>query len=872
MEAKWFYIVAAMVGSLLVGTSHGAANLAPMATPATSYVSGHETLASLANDFAPRNSGDHRRGIYGNWPEKGTQWVEYDWSQPIATDRIEVYWFQDAAGIRAPTACRLKYWDGKNFSDVPGSQGLGVATNTFNVTTFPEIKTTKLRLEMDGRENFSTGIISWRVLDSGNTPEFPPAVNAGADRVVVAGGKTYLNGSAKTLRTPATLQWKKVSGDAEVKFDDPSKPQTAATVSGSGLQTIGLTATAGDLSKTELLHVTAVDPPPGEHLVNVEMKPYAINSVFWNERLKNLVIHWIPHCVEMLSRTDLPEGSIDNFVQAGNKLAGKPYTPRHGAPWADAYSHNMVESMCLALMLDPHGDAEIIAAQDAMRAKLDEWIPKILSAQESDGYLQTRFTLDARNPGHWESRTRGEHEGYTAGYFIESAIAHYRMTGGKDRRLYDAAIKLADCWDRNIGPPPKKSWYDGHEEIELALVRLAHLVDEVDGPKKGDKYISLSKFLLDCRRNGSEYDQSHVPVVQQYRAAGHAVRAVYCYSAMTDIAMETRDVDYTSATLSLWDSLVNRALYVTGGVGSGETSEGFGKDYALPNRSYCESCANCGYVFFQHRMNLLWHDAKYADLYEDTLYNAVLGDVDLEGKNFTYTNELDSDRSRYLWHNCPCCVGNIPRTLLQLPTWMYAAGKDSLYVNLFVGSTVSVDVAGTNVKMVQETDYPWKNRVAITLNPQTPAKFTLCLRVPNRSVSTLYSAEPQANGITSITVNGETISPKIERGYAMIDREWKTGDKVELVLPMKVQRIRAIDKVAADRGKVAIRYGPLLYNVESVDQNVQVPLSKEQALAPKWHPDLLGGVIAITGDNFLAVPNYARNNRGGRSLVWMTEQ
>ena len=230
---------------------------------------------------------------------------------------------------------------------------------------------------------------------------------------------------------------------------------------------------------------------------------------------------------------------------------------------------------------------------------------------------------------------------------------------------------------------------------------------------------------------------------------------------------ETSDVDYQSAVKSIWDDLINRKYYVTGGIGSGETSEGFGADYSLPNRSYCESCSGCGELFFQYEMNLAYQDSKYADLYEQTLYNAVLGDLDLEGKNFFYANPLESPAEggeRYPWHDCPCCVGNIPRTLLQLPTWMYSRSADSLYVNLYIGSTATVEnVAGTNVQMVQSTDYPWSDRVSIAVRPATPTSFSIRLRLPHRNVSALYTSSPQADGITSIAVNGTpVVNPAIK--------------------------------------------------------------------------------------------------------------
>ena len=398
---------------------------------------------------------------------------------------------------------------------------------------------------------------------------------------------------------------------------------------------------------------------------------YTVTSPLLRERLKQIIIHWIPHCYEKLSDPNLPEGGIENFTQAGNKLAGRPFVGHRGPPWPNAYVHNTVESMCLALMFDPQGDAEIIAAQSAIRKRLDDWIPKILSAQEPDGYLQTFYTLNGLK--RWTNK--GDHEGYTAGYFIESALAHYLMTGKTDNRMYLAARRLADCWCKHIGPAPKKSWYDGHEELEQALVRLGSFVDAEEGPGKGRKYIELARFLLDCRRNGEEYDQSHLPVTRQYEAVGHAVRAAYLYSGMAGVAMETGNVDLHSAILSIWENLVHKRYYVTGGIGSGETSEGFGPNYSLPNNAYCESCSNCGELFFQHKLNAIYHQSRFADLYEDTFYNAILGDVDLDARNFTYTNALDASEKRYPWHGCPCCVGNIPRTLLMLPTWMYARSR-----------------------------------------------------------------------------------------------------------------------------------------------------------------------------------------------------
>ncbi|MBV8780990.1 MAG: glycoside hydrolase family 127 protein, partial [Phycisphaerae bacterium] len=342
---------------------------------------------------------------------------------------------------------------------------------------------------------------------------------------------------------------------------------------------------------------------------------------------------------------------------------------------------------------------------------------------------------------------------------------------------------------------------------------------------------------------------------------------------------ETGDPAFWSSTLSIWDNLVNRKLYVTGGIGSGETSEGFGGDYSLPSQSaYCESCSSCGMIFFQHNLNLATRSAMYADLYETTLYNALLGAVDLPAKHFTYTNSLDSSEGRYLWHTCPCCVGNIPRTLLMLPTWMYSKSGDELYVNLFVGSTINVGkVAGLDVQVVQSTNYPWDGKVTMTVNPASESHFAIHIRSPRRQVSTLYTATPDSDGILSMSVNGQAVDVQPDAdGYVVINRTWKPGDQIMFEVPIKVQQIRATDKIVSTRGRVALARGPLIYNIESVDQNVDKPLDDKSELLTDWKPDMLEGIMAIhgrfaDGSTLLAIPNYARLNRGGRSLVWMKQ-
>ena len=736
-------------------------------------------------------------------------------------------------------------------------------------------------------------------------------VEAGVDRDVVMPGKTFLNGYAgyrnpaarrggggrlnagargATAPTgpPVTVAWTQASGPGTVTFADPLAAETTATFSQTGVYTLSFAGRAGATNLSSTLAVRVADAPPKNRLEVVYTRNYVIDSPLWNDRAKSLVTGWIPHCVDEINDPNLKEGGINNFVEAGKKLRGEPAKFHVGYPFANAWVHQTVEAMCLALMVDANGDAAILEAQQKMRETLENWIPIILAAQEPDGYLQTRFTLGTAGDNgnaahHWDPRTRGEHEGYVAGYFIESAINHYTLTGGKDKRLYDAAKKLADCWVANLGPG-KKVWFDGHQEMEQALVRFGRFVNDMEGHGRGDAYVKLAKFLLDSRQGGSDYDQSRLPMIQQYEAVGHAVRAAYTYSGMADIAAETHDTDYQSAVLSLWDNIVNKKYYVTGGIGSGETSEGFGPDYSLRNNAYCESCSTCGLIFFQYKMNLACHDARYADLYEQSLYNALLGATDLEGRTFFYDNPL-VDGQRNAWHVCPCCVGNIPRTLLMIPTWTYARGEDGLYVNLFIGSAINVDkVSGpdgsTAVQMVQKTDYPWSGKVSITVHPRESMNFTVYVRVPNRNTSALYTETPPAGGLLSLAVNGRGMTPQMDKGYAVIQRVWKAGDQIDFELPMPVQRVTADPRIAADRGRVALRYGPLIYNVERADNPSLANAISQGPLTAVWRPDLLHGVMAITGtwadgSPLLAIPNYARNNRpaprdgSAHSEVWI---
>lgn len=874
-----------------VPTASGSLNLARVALGSSPTANSENKISALNDELQPASSADRSHPLFAferdaDSGETGS-WVEYTWSEPVPIDRVEVYWAVDLprpghptgggfVPLTAPASYRLLYWDGTYLTPVAQAIGYGVVSDQFNSTRFTPVTTNRLRLEVTTKDPDGAGILEWQVFSSGVVPRLAPLVRAGLDRSVVVGGRTYLSGSATFLRGPQAgdvTRWSKRSGPGRVSFADVSAPVTTATFSVPGDYVLSLSGGGHGPRGESQIEVHAEAPPPADRLNVVYTRRYSISNPFWSARAKSLIVDWIPHCVAYCERTDIAagkgDGGLDNFVEAGKALRGEPHAKHRGYVFSNAWVHQTVESMCLALMVDPQGDPEILAAQAKMHDTLERWIPIILGAQMPDGYLQTAYTLADRAswPRRWMPEHRGNHEGYVSGYFIESAINHYTLTDGQDLRLYNAAKRLADCWVAHIGPG-KQPWFDGHQEMEQALVRFGRFVNDQEGGGRGDSYIVLAKFLLDSRRGGSEYDQSHLPPAQQYEAVGHAVRAMYFYSGMADIAAETGDRDYQSAVLSLWSNMVHRKYYLTGGIGSGETSEGFGPNYSLRNDSYCESCSSCGLVFFQYKLNLAYHDAKYADLYEQTLYNALLGGVALDGKSFTYTNPLvNTERAR--WHDCPCCVGNIPRTLLMMPTWAYVKSPEGVYVNLYLGSRVRVgQVAGTDVEMVQDTDYPWKGSVALTVQPAETRTFSVFLRVPNRTTSRLYTDSPRLSGLTSLRVNGQQTPVTISKGYVELRRTWRAGDRIELEMPMTPQRVTPDPRIQADLGTTALKYGPLVYNVETADQTHIDQSLGDAPLGAEWRPELLGGVMVVTGtwqdgSSLTAVPNFARMNRVG---------
>lgn len=631
-----------------------------------------------------------------------------------------------------------------------------------------------------------------------------------------------------------------------------------------------------------LVAATPTTASPGNESP-VALRPVHLRSVklrgFWREQVKRLTEKWLPHCVRQMEAGG--EGrELLNLVHTARVLRGQEAGEYTGTPWSDAYVYNTIESISLALEVDPEGDADLERAQGFLRRKLDEWIPIVLAAQTDDGYIHSFHTVNKR-PRYTNIH---HHEFYVQGYLLEAGAAHYRATAGRDRRLYDAARRCADHLCSTFGPPPRRNWAHGHAGMGHALCRLARLVDEVDGAGAGRRYVDLAKYLFDHRHaveeHRSAYRQSHLPPTEQREAVGHAVRATYFYTAMTDLAVLTGDEAYAAAVDRIWESAVDRRMYITGGVGSTHQGEAFGADHDLPNESaYCESCAGCGLSFWADRMHRMHGDARYRDVQERVVYNNILGAIELSGVNFFYQNPLTSSQRRYSWHGCPCCVGNIPRALIAIKDAMYSVGgqPDTLHVDHFVASSARIErIGGTSLGIEQRTDYPWKGEVSLTLRPDAPATIALRIRVPDRTESALYHTEPPFVRKVSVRVNGEGLRPPVRRGYVELRRRWESGDRVDVSFPLDTLRVHADERVAADRGRVALQRGPLVYAIEDVDHDGQVRavhLGPEDPLETAWKPDLLDGVVALVrpDGSIFAIPSYARLNRGGGCLTWIPE-
>lgn len=617
-----------------------------------------------------------------------------------------------------------------------------------------------------------------------------------------------------------------------------------------------------------------------------------VTDDFWGPRIQRNYKVTIPIAIEKSRET----GRIKNFKVAGGLEEGG-FSSRFRFDDSDVFK--IIEGASYTLQTFPDEELE---------AQLDTLIQYISEAQEQDGYLYTVRTIlgdsasKVRKVGdeRWELIREGSHELYNLGHLFEAAVAHYRATG--KRSLLDVAIKAADLVDQNFGPD-KKATAPGHQEIEIGLVKLYRVTGE-------ERYLKLSKFFLDQRgrfedpdKQGRKYAQDHKPVTEQESAVGHAVRAGYMFSSMVDVAALTDSADseeYEAALDKLWEDVVTTKMYITGGVGATSSGEAFGESYQLPNKSaYAETCASIANVFWNHRMYLLKGDAKYYDVLERTLYNGVISGVSLEGDRFFYPNPLASDggHERKEWFGVACCPSNTSRFTPSVPGYVYAKQKNNLFVNLFMANKAEINLEDHRVKIIQKTDYPWDGEVDLEVHPEESGYFKISIRVPgwarNEAVpGDLYRFKEQVEQIPEYSINGEKVNPELKDGYVTIARDWEPGDNITIDFPMPVRRVKAHKKVEADRNRVALQRGPIVYALEGKDnygnvKNLMIPEDTEFNVSPK--PDLLNGIYAVEGKakgfwetadgmdkvkdiSIMAIPYYAWNNRGPDEMaVWLAE-
>ena len=616
-----------------------------------------------------------------------------------------------------------------------------------------------------------------------------------------------------------------------------------------------------------------------------------VNDSFWAPRIETNRKVTIPFAF----RKDEETGRVDNFIRAAQALRGETFSNHNppGYPFDDTDVYKVIEGASYTLSVHPDPQLE---------AYVDGLIARIAAAQEQDGYLYTARTIDPMHPHKWSGTRRWEleavnsHELYDLGHLYEAAVAHYQATG--KRTLLDIALRTADLLDRTFGPGKEVIW-PGHQITEMGLSKLYRVTGD-------DRYLSLAKFMLDMRgpdgREGAgrTYNQSHVKVVDQTEAVGHAVRATYMYSGMADVAALTGDASYVHAIDKIWDNVAGKKLYITGGIGALHKGEAFGANYELPNlTAYNETCAAVGNDYWNHRLFLLHADAKFIDVMERTLYNGLISGVSLDGKSFFYPNPLESDgkQERSPWFGVACCPGNITRFLASVPGYVYAQRDDALWVNLYMASNAEIKLDnGRTVKIAQETRYPWEGVVKMTVNPDQSAPLTIHVRIPgwarNEPVpGDLYSFAGKSEGKVSLKVNGKPVKIEVEKGYVSLNREWTSGDVIELSLPMPVRRVVANQQVAADRGRVALERGPIVYAAEWTDnangrvRNLVLP--DKERLTAEFKPGLLKGVTVVKGkalalsddgqgkiakseQEFTAIPYYAWANRGrGEMIVWI---
>jgi len=607
-----------------------------------------------------------------------------------------------------------------------------------------------------------------------------------------------------------------------------------------------------------------------------------VTDNFWKPKIDKVATKTLAACIY---QTEVATGRIRNF----EKVARKKGEKHEGIFYDDSDVFKALEAMGYSLKTHPSVD---------MEKKCDEWIDKIAAAQQPDGYLNTFYTLTNLQDRYSDMSM---HEDYNAGHMIEAGVAYFNATG--KRKLLDVCIRWADHFDSIFGPS-KRHWVTGHQELELALVKLF----KVTGNKK---YLQLADWLLGERghRNAkgytwtdwkdTAYAQDAVPVKDQKEITGHAVRAMYLYTGAADVATQTGDTGYLKAMRRVWEDVVYRNMYITGGIGSAGSNEGFSKDFDLPNeQAYCETCASVGMVFWNQRMNSLTMNSSYIDILERSLYNGTLDGLSLSGDRFFYGNPLASkgQHQRKEWFGTACCPSNIARLVASLGSYIYATTDRSIYVNLFVGSSTNLSLANGSVNIKTATNYPWDGKINLHIDPVKKSFFGLYLRIPGWVQGKTYTnglyeyANFKADNYL-LKVNGKEVVTKVESGYLVIEREWKIGDQVTYDLPMQVNRLISSSDLKFDNNRVAIQRGPIVYCVEGADNDnkawnfilpstvdfeisdqtiLDEPIKALSAIVPVLSVSADGSSLQTQKKKITAIPYYTWANRGKNEMqVWL---
>ncbi len=618
-------------------------------------------------------------------------------------------------------------------------------------------------------------------------------------------------------------------------------------------------------------------------IVPVKINRVELKDNFWLPKIKTIQNTTIQYA---LAKCDA-EGRMENFLIAGGQMEGET---RGKMPFDDTDLYKVIEGASYSLISHPDKELE---------SYIDSLIAIIAIGQEDDGYLTTWKTINPqKSPAHWAppgdrwENLATSHELYNSGHLFEAAAAHYDATG--KRNLLDIATKNADLLVATFGND-KNPEVPGHQIVETGLIKLYHIT-------KNKSYLELAKHFLDQRGNSEnrklygEYNQDHEPVTKQDEVVGHAVRAVYMYAGMTDIAALYGDTAYLNAINVLWDNMVDKKLYLTGGVGARHEGESFGANYELPNlTAYNETCAAIGSIYWNHRMFLLTGESKYYDVIERTLYNGMIAGISLDGNKFFYPNPLEADGeykfnqgacTRQEWFDCSCCPTNIIRFVPSVPELIYALDGKVIYMNLYMANEANIEVNNTNVQIIQNTDYPRNGKLNIVINPDSQKEFTLKLRIPGWirnqvTPGTLYQYVGKNTGEIVLKVNGEDLPVSINEGYIDISREWSKGDEIELILPMEIRYVVSNEEVVDDTGLVALEYGPFVYCAEEVDNHnfENLHLSQNMDLTVENSDDLLDGINLIRGydpsnsESMVLVPYYSWSNRGiGKMKVWLPQE